>query len=220
LNELREYKGYAQNDIADLILNSNREVVKQFLDAYNKRENVIEQRLSWSYQNYDKEHVRNIFQGYMYLHPDSNRSTTEYIREVPEELYNILKECELPCEKIRVRKHVGYYSSQAGHSNVDVAYKEVRNDQLRERINKILSKYNSDIKYAIGVPLKHNFELIPSTDEPVFNTDLDKLSDSDLTTVVMIAILHSKSSNIYQVMKRMIKVIMRSKHFRNIIFGK
>jgi len=222
LNELRQYRGFINGDIPTAILNSNRKIVKQYLEMYNNSEvsNVIEKSsLYFSSADYEPKIVKELFQGYLFLHPESNKEAKDRAVYVPMELYTILEKCELPCEKITTRSGQGYYgSSGSGYNESKLIYKEVANPELQKRINKILNKYDKVCDFSIAVSLKGDFEIIPDVKELIFNTNIDVLSDKDLESVVLIGLLHNRNSNMYNIMKRLMKIVLRSKNFRRILF--
>lgn len=228
LNELRQYRGFANDDIATAILNSNEKVVKEFLRMYNDSSvtNVIEKgSLYFESARYNADRLLKIFQGYLFLHPKSDKGAKGKTVSVPEELYKILEKCGLPCEKIRVSSGGGYYgSSGRGYRESKVSYKEVRNEELEQRVKKVLDKYNSSSKFSIAIPLEDEFEIAVGVEgidrEMVINSDLDNVSDKDLESTILIGILHEHDSNMYSLLKRLIKIVLRSPHFRKILFNK
>ena len=137
-------------------------------------------------------------------------------------MYNILKECELPCEKIKVKRSgSGWYgSSSIGYNETDIAYKEVQNNFLNKALKRLMRKYKCTTPFVIGASIDADFEIIPGFDKIVFNTMLDVLSDKDLEAIVIIGMLHSKETNMYYLMKRFVKVILRSSSFKKILFSK
>ncbi len=223
LNELRQYQGYVNSDIASALLNSNQAVVKIYLEALNdyKMKDVIEKSsLSFKYQTYDTKRVKKIFQGYVFLHPDSQKETSAKVVKVPFDLYEILQKCGLPCEHIRNSSSGGYYGgSGRGYSEKSISYKIVKEDRFEKRVKTIMKDLNAEMDFKIAVSLKDNFEFIQDNRELILNLDLDKLSDADLQAVIMIGLLHKQESNMYNVLKRLIKISMRLKNFKKILFG-
>ena len=223
LNELRQYQGYVNSDIASALLNSNQAVVKIYLEALNdpKTRDVIEKSsLSFKYQTYDTKRVKKIFQGYVFLHPDSQKETSAKVVKVPFDLYEILQKCGLPCEHIRNSSSGGYYGgSGRGYSEKSISYKIVKEDRFEKRVKTIMKDLNAEMDFKIAVSLKDNFEFIQDNRELILNLDLDKLSDADLQAVIMIGLLHKQESNMYNVLKRLIKISMRLKNFKKILFG-
>ncbi len=225
LNELRQYRGFCNEDIATAILNSDKRVIAEFLKMYNNSgvKDVVEKTsLYFSSVKYNPDHLLDIFQGYLFLHPDSDKDTGAKTVNVPKDLYEILEKCGLPCEKVRVSRGGGYYggSSGTGYKQADVSYKEVRNEDLEMRTKKILDKYNSSYKFSIAAPLKDSFEILVNEDELVLNSELDVSSDRDLESIILIGILHEHDSNVYSVLKRLIKIVLKSPHFKKILFNK
>lgn len=222
LNELRQYRGYHGSDIGKAIMNSNKEVVDEFIKLYNNADSdVIEKNnIYFSDYAYSKDKIREIFQGYLFLHPESNKSCSGRVVRIPKDLYLILEKCGLSCEKIKVRRSSGYYGgSGTGYETADIGYKEVQNDYLKKGIQRLMRKYKCDTPFVIAASIDREFEVIPSNNTLVFNTELDILADKDLESVVIIGILHSKNTNMYQLMKRFVKIILRSTNFKKILFS-
>jgi len=224
LNELRQYRGYCYSDIGKAILNSNQKVVQMYLEMYNSLQDTkfIEKEIIEFGYNHDAEQVKKIFQGYVFLHPESTKQAKGKVVRVPQRLYDILESCGLPCEKIKIRNdRTGWYGGDGnGYNETELAYKEVQNDFLNKALKRLMRKYKCDAPFVIGAAIDKEFEIVPSSTGLVFNTELDILSDKDLEAVVVIGIMHSQSSNMYHLLKRLVKIILRSSNFKKILFGK
>lgn len=223
LNELRQYRGYAQWDIQRAIINSNKQVVRKLIESIKSKtkEDVIEKTMTWDLSTYDKTRLKFNFQGFLFLHPNSDKESSSSSVIVPESLFNLLSSNGMPCERIN-KISGGYYGgSGIGYSDKkDIDYKHVVNDNLKSLIFKILKKYNYEhISYTIASPIKSDFEILISNNQVVFNSSLENLQPIDLESIVMIAILHNSNGNIYKVLKRMIKFSIKNKNFKNLFFG-
>jgi len=226
LNELRQYQGHVQGDIGRSILSSNKEVADLFIrdiQEHSKRSvnnPFIEGKIEWTYISYKAEIVRDIFQGFLFLHPRSSASKNSKSVMVTESFFNLLSECLLPCEQIATRSG-GYYGGGGyGYREAEKAsYKEVSNLSLKDRIQEILFKYKSHIKFTIAVPRDSDFEMLVTDDSVVFSSDLDNLSYSDLEATVLIAVFHKNEGNLFKALKRLIKFARQNKSFEKILFG-
>lgn len=224
LNELREFKGSVNYDIATALLNSSKEIIKKYIEWYNSEgSNCIElgHSIYFDSAKYDVEKIKEIFQGYIFLHPDSSKKANEKMVYVHKDLYEILQKCGLPCEKINTNSSCGYYGGGGnGYNDSEVTYKEVQNDILTKNIKTIMKKFNREYSFIIGVSLSSTFEVIPNRNKLVFNSELDILSVNDLEPIVLVGLLHSHDTNMYHIMKRLMKVVLRTRNFKNIIFNK
>lgn len=220
LNELRQYRGYLTADIGKALLSSSKPVVKLMLDAIASKAKVFEVDIDWSYISFDKAKVKQIFSGYLFLHPSSSLSSKGKSIVVSETLFTLLQNIGLPCEKVR-KSSGGYYGGGGmGYSeNDEITYKEVYNSELQERIEDILFKYNCNTKFIIAVQKDKSFEILLERDKIIFNSELDKLSIPDLESIVLIAIFHTQEGNVYKAFRRLIKIVMGNRNFRRILFG-
>jgi len=221
LNELRQYRGYLTSDVAKSLLGSNKAVVSLLLESIAKKSDVYEAKIDWSYIQYSQSKVKHIFNSWMFLHPTSNFESKGKSVVVSESLFKILQDSGLPCEKVFKRSGYGYGGGGLGYSEMsDVAYKEVSNYELTERIEAILFKYDAKAKFTIAVPKKQTFEILVDNNKGViFNSELERLPDSELETIVIVAIFHTQSGDIYKAFRRLIKIVMSNRNFRKILFG-
>lgn len=220
LNELRQYRGYNRTDIGSALLNSNKAVIEVLLKAIQENKDCFETKLDWDYIIHDKKKVKQLFSGYLFLHPDSNASLKGKSVKVNGSLFNLLQKAGLPCEKV-TKSYGGYLGgSGSGISDAKVAnYKKIEVPVLTERIQAILDKYNAPLDFIIGVPVKCDFEVLISYPKAIFSSDLERLSDDDLESTVLIALLQSKSRNIYKTLKRLVKILYKKNYFRDMFFG-
>lgn len=220
LNELRQYRGYNRADIGRALLNSNKEVIDVLLKAIQDGSDTFEAKLDWDYIIHDKKKVKQLFTGNLYLHPDSDATLKGRNIKVNISLFNLLQAAGLSCEKV-TKSSGGYFGgSGSGFDNSKtVNYKKVDLPVLQNRIQVILDKYNTSLDFIIGVPIKSDFEVMVSYPKAVFSIKLEDLSDDDLESTVLIAILHSRSKNIYKVLKRLVKIMYKKDYFRNMFFG-
>ena len=225
LNELRQYRGYLGHDVGSAIMNSNKEVVKLYLEDYNfGNENFYETRSSYfGMFDYSMDKIRDIFEGYVFLHPESSKQPKGKIVSVPNDLYEILEKCGMPCEKINTKNcYNGYYGGGgSGYGLGSLSYKEVQNSFLNNSLKRLARKYKytSEIVIALPITAKEDFEVIPDGGRLVFNSNLDVKSDKDLEAIFIIGMLHNQESNMYSLMKRFIKIILRSSNFKKVLFG-
>lgn len=220
LNELRQYRGYLTNDVAKALLSSNKAVISLLLESIAKKADLYEAKIDWSYLTYNKTKVKHIFQGWLFLHPSSNSESKGKTVIVGETLFDLLNSVGLPCEKVQ-KSYGGFYgSSGIGYNDKsEVTYKEVGNSDLKERIDNVLIKYNSKAKFIIAVPKTKDFEILVTDKNIVFNSFLEKLSETDLETTVLVAIFHTQEGNLYKAFRRLIKIVMSNKNFKRILFG-
>lgn len=223
LNELRQYQGYANSDIATALLNSNQEVIGRFLKMLNDSsvKSLIEKgNINFEYARYDSKKVKRLFQGYVFLHPDSQKESGPKLVKVPLSLYELLKKCNLPCEHIRQSSSGGSYGSYGrGYSEKPVSYKIVEDDRLSKRITKVMKSLDTEMPFKLAVTLKDKFEVICEKEELILNSELSVMNDTDLQAVIMIGLLHKKDSNMYNILKRLIKITLKMKNFKKILFG-
>lgn len=221
LNELRQYTGYAPSEIGRALLQSSKEVVEIWLNSFSEGKQLLENKIDFQYFSYNKTQVKNIFQGFVFLHPDSTRTGTKRSISVNKSLFYLLQDCELPTEKVYKRSGRYYGGSGSGYSeNEEVLYEEVENDVLELRIQKILNNYNSNIKFSVVVPIDSDFEIMMDEyNDPVFSSDLVHQSQSDLEATVLVAIFNTKEGNIFKALKRLIKFAKSNKAFDKIFFG-
>lgn len=221
LNELRQYRGYAPSDIARAILGSSKRVVSAFLLKASAGKELVENTVDWSFIfGYQKSLVKEIFQGYLFLHPASNEIQSAKKVMVSQTLFSLLESCGLPCEKINTTGGAYYGRSGVGYSQKPHTYREVKNVTLAERIDKILNKYDAKINYSIVVPKGSDFEISIIDKGVLFSSELDRKSDYDLESTVLICVFHSKQGNMYKAFQRLIKFAIKSRNFKNILFGK
>ena len=222
LNELRQYQGYHAHDIAEALLQSNKEVIKGLLEAVKNKKELMEVRMDWSYATHVKTKVKSIFAGWLFLHPDStDKAISGKSVRVSSSLFKILQDAGLPTEKIKSFAG-GYYGGGGSgfSSNSDMKYKPVSNPELQHRIFAIAVKYGSDMQYSIAVPHGKDFDFLISHRTVIFNSSLETLSDKDLEATVLIGILHAQEGNLYRSLKRLIKFAMNGRNFIKIFFGK
>lgn len=223
LNELRQYLGYYQRDIAEAVLSSNKEVVGYLLEDFknNNTYQMMEYSLDYGMATFKKATVKRIFSGWLYLHPQSDRDNGAKSVKVIESLFNILHDCGLPSERIESKR--GRYYGGSGYGIEDdenIKYTELVNSDLQKRIQKILDEYKSQLSFTIAIPKDSDFEVLIDGNEALFSSDLTNQSDADLKCVVMIAILQTREGNIFKAIKRLIKFAMMNKQFMKIFFGK
>jgi hypothetical protein len=223
LNELRQYQGYLSSDIGRAILGSNKAVIEVLLKAIQaaNKKDLYEVKLDWSYLNFNKDYTKKIFTGWLFLHPQSDSKGGGKSVIVNETLFTLLSELGLPTEKIRKRSGGCYGGSGHGYEdNANILYKEVSNPELSAKIDAIIKKYDSRMKYIIAVPKDKEFEVLVSMNEVIFNSSLEIQSINDLESTVLIGIFHTQDANIYKAFKRLIKFVMANRNFKRILFGK
>lgn len=220
LNELRQYRGYNRSDIGKALLNSNKEVIQVLIDALVAKTDSFETKLDWDYLTHDKKKVKQLFTGYLYLHPESDTELKGKSVKVNISLFNLLHAAGLSCEKVS-KTYGGYFGgSGSGMSDSKTGtYRKIELPSLSERIQTVLEKYNATLDFIIGFPIKSDFEVIVNYPKAVFSSELERLSDDDLESTVLIALLHAKSKNIYKVLKRLVKILYRKNYFKDIFFG-
>lgn len=221
LNELRQYRGSKSFDIGKSLLSSNKAVVAILLDAIKEKKEVFEVKIDWEYIPYNKTKVKQLFAGFLYLHPESDVDMLGKSIKVNSTLFNILEKSGLTCEKV-TKTYGGYYGgSGIGYSDLKQAtYKKIPFPELQERIDAILTKYNIRMKYIIGQPIKSDFEMAMDHSNVVFSASLCNLSNDDLEATVIIGILHKKKGNLYKSLKRLVKALYKRPFFRKMFFGK
>lgn len=223
LNELRQYIGYAQSVIASAILRSNKQLIDVILKDFQDRNtgNFIEYTLGFQYASYNKEHLLDIFDGYLFLHPDSDRSSNSKSVKVNKSLFFILQECGLMTEKVSSVRGRSYGGSGYGYDeDEEITYSEITNGKLENRINETLKKFKAELDFEIVIPKDSDFDvLITGNNEFVFSNDLHNQSDADLEATVLIALFQQKEGNIYKALKRLIKFARSNKAFEKIFFG-
>lgn len=223
LNELRQYQGYLSYDIANALLSSTKEVITTLLTAMSDIKNnaLYEIALDWEYKNFTPEHVKQIFSGWRFLHPKSSGKTIGKSIVVKETLFDLLKSCGLPTERIN-KTSGGYYGGGGvGYKQGnDITYKEVRNPELQQRIQAIATKYGSSMRYSIAVPNEIDFELLVTNSSVIYNSSLENLSPADLEATVLIGIFHSQEHDVFKAFKRLIRFVMGNRNFRKILFGR
>jgi hypothetical protein len=223
LNELRQYQGYLSSDIGKALLGSSKEVVSLLLEAIRDKSktDMYEVKMDWSYLTYSTAKVREIFAGWLFLHPLSAQTKSTKGVIVNESLFNLLRKIGLPTERIKKSSGGCYGGGGFGYiDNNEVSYKEVLNPDLQKRIEVIAVKYGSGMKYTIAIPKTDDFEVLVNKSQVIFNSSLENLSDTDLEATVLIGIFHSQEYNIYKGFKRLIKFVMGNRNFRKILFGR
>lgn len=220
LNELRQYRGYHRLDIGKALLNSNKAVIAILLKAIQDGIDCYETKLDWEYITHDKKKVKQLFGGYLFLHPDSDTPLKGRCIKVNLSLFNILQGAGLNCEKV-TKAYGGYFGrSGTGYDSTKVgSYKKIDMPELSNRIQAILERYNASLEFIIGVPIKSDFEVIVAYPKAVFSSELERLSDDDLESTVLIALLHAKNKNIYLTLKRLVKILYKKNYFKSIFFG-
>lgn len=222
LNELRQYIGYAHSVIANGILRANKEFIDIFLkDFKNNNTSYIEYNLDFNHSDKDKDHLLEIFDGYLFLHPDSDRSNNAKSVKVNKSLFFILQDAGLITEKISSVRGRSYGGSGYGYDDdEEITYSEVTNGKLERRIKLTLEKFKAELEFEIVIPKNSDFDvLITGDNEFVFSNDLHNQSDADLEATVLIALFQQKEGNIYKALKRLIKFARSNKAFEKIFFG-
>lgn len=221
LNELRQYRGSKSYDIGKALISSNKAVISILLEAIKEKKELFEVKLDWDYVPYDKKHVKQLFSGFLYMHPESDVEMLGKSIKVNATLFKILEQSGLPCEKVK-KVYGGYYGgSGLGYSDLKQAtYKKIAFPELEERINTILAKYNVSMPYIIGQPIKSDFEMAMDHSQVVFSSSLENLSNDDLEATIIIGILHKRKGNMYKSLKRLIKALYKRPFFRKMFFGK
>lgn len=225
LNELRQYIGHAQSVIAEGILSSNKELVSEILQCFknNNTYGLIEFNLDYDFLiKYNEEHVAEIFDGWLFLHPNSDRSNNAKSVKVNKSLFYVLQKCGLMTEKISSVRGRSYGSSGYGYDeDEEITYSEITNGKLEKRIKQTLEKFKSDLDFEVVMPKDSDFDvLITGDNEVVFSNDLHNQSDADLEATVLIALFQQKEGNIYKALKRLIKFARSNNSFEKIFFGK
>lgn len=216
LNELRQYIGGVEWTIPAKILSSNAEVVGLYLK--NQKHDLIESKLE--FWGGDDEHIRKIFAGYLFLHPDSDRSSSSKSIKVNKTLFEILKKAGLPTEKIH-RQSGRSYGGGSYYEESEVEFRSVENPVLEKRIQDIASKYDSCLNFTLVQPRNRDFEVLTSEDDGMLiNSDVFNYSEADLEATVLIGIMDERGVDMYKAMKRLIKFAQQSKSFEKILFGK
>lgn len=220
LNELRQYRGYNRYDIGEALLNSNKAVIDVLFEAIAKGKDLFEVKMDWSSIPHQKDVVKKLFTGYLFLHPESDGEIKGRSLRVNLSLFELLEKAGLICEKIK-KSYGGYYSSSGTYSTIKLAnYKEVKMPELEARIKAIQTKYNTPMKFIIAVPIKCDFEMITEKyGTAIFSADLDRLSDDDLESVILIGMLAYRENNMYKVLKRLVKILYKKSYFKSIFFG-
>jgi len=223
LNELRQFMGYAKSDIATALLQSNKDVIDLVLtDFKNQNQNDrVEFTLDFGYTKYDEDYVKSIFEGYLFLHPESDRRSGSKSIQVNKSLFELLQKIGLPTETVYSER--GRYYGGSGYGiddDSEVIYSEISDNQLQKRIDIISAKYDIEMDYSIVTPKDSDFEiLINNNGEIMFSYDLKNQSDADLEAIVLIAIFQTKQGNIFKALKRLIKFARSNKAFKKIFFG-
>jgi hypothetical protein len=227
INELRQYMGYHRMEIGQALVGSSKAVISLLIDAIRKetsdnKQNLFEVDLDWDYLVPDKKKAKEIFGGYLFLHPDSNISLSGKSVKVNKTLFELLKRVGLPCEKVTKLYGGAYGGVGLGfNANGEIKYKEIANDTLKPKIESIMNKYGLTIPYMFAVPKGCSFEIFISPKGTlILNADLDRLSDKDLEATVLVGLFHTKQGNLYNAFKRLIKFVMAKTYFRNLLFGK
>lgn len=223
LNELRQYMGHTPSDIGRVLLNSSKTVITLLLEAIKDKEKqaCIEVKQDWQYLTYNPEKVKEIFSGWLFLHPNSSDSKSAKSIKVNASLFNLLQSIGLPTEQIRERVGGSYGSSGMGYSQDEkVSFREVLNPPLQKRIQSIASKYHSSMEYVIAVPKVNEFDILVDGKTVIFNSSLENLSDADLEATVLVGIFHTQDENLYKAFKRLIKATIGNRNFKKILFGR
>lgn len=222
LNELRQYQGFLSSDIAKSLLASNKAVIDLLIAGIKNesKKDALECKLDWSYVSFNPAHVKSIFNGRLYLHPQSSDGGEKSVK-VNETLFDLLTKAGVLTERIKQTTGSWYGGGGLGHRQYEkISYKEVLNPALQKRIQAIAVKYGSAMKYSIAVPKQGEFDFVVNKDQVIFSTSLETLSDADLQATVLISILHSQESNIYKAFKRLIKYATANRNFRKMLFGR
>lgn len=222
LNELRQYQGYLSSDIGRSVLSANNVVIQTLIEAIkdDKKADMYEVKLDWSYLTYTKDHVKDIFSGYLYLHPASDKGSEKSVK-VSQTLFDLLTKCGLPTERINKSSGGWYGGSGLGHRQADnISYKEVLSPSLQKKIQAIAIKYGSNMKYCIAMPKETDFDFVVSGDKVIFNFSIGTCNDADLEATVLVAIMHTQESNIYKAFKRLIRYAVANRNFKKMLFGR
>lgn len=223
LNELRQYMGYAPSEIAKGLLYSNKDVIELLLlDFKNHVQNDrVEFKLDFTYVKYDIEHVKDLFSGYLFLHPESDRSSNAKSVQVNKSLFELLQKCGLPTETVFSERGRSYSDSGFGvDENTEIIYSEITDNDLENRIKRIAEKYKVDLPFEIVTPKDSDFEILVNLHGSIlFSYDLKNQSDADLEAIVLIAIFQEREGNIFKALKRLIKFARSNKAFERIFFG-
>lgn len=221
LNELRQFMGSVEWSVCSALVNSSKNVISQVLTAISENKNVYEKTLNWQYVSGSSEHMREIFAGFLFLHPSSSgNAKSKSAIVVNQSLYDLLKKNGLPCERV-LTSSGGYYGGGGlGYGKSDkMEYKPISNPSLQAKIIAIGTKYGSSMQFQIVVPLKEDFDMLFDGRTALFNSALDQLSQADLEATVLIAVLHATDDSIYKAFKRCIKAALVSRNFKKIMFG-
>lgn len=221
LNELRQFQGYMSGDIAKALLRSNKNVINLLLAAIKdeKSKDLFEVKLDWSYTPHDKVHVKDIFHGHIYLHPQSDTGSDKSVK-VNQSLFDLLNNAGLPTEKIKKGSGGLFGGSGVGHRDETISYKEITNTGLQKRIQAFLTKYGSAMKYSIAIHKNETFDFLVNKDIVIFCSDLERLSDADLEASILISILAHQEESIYKAFKRLIKYSTSHRDFKKMLFGR
>lgn len=219
LNELREYKGNKDSDIADALLRGSADAVAGYLKFYTsgKMSNayegkasryIIEGTLNWWYCDHHVE-IDDTWGKFVYLHPESEQvNEGEY--KVPPSLLKFLEAKGYAVEETTtVSKSYG----GGGYSSGE-AIRIVSNTPLEHRIQHeieywIHSRLNQadTFTFKIGVPMKgeKKFDYIinEKLGKPiyVFSNHLAGEDDRVLQTIVSIAMKEHSGIKIYDQLK-------------------
>jgi len=225
LNELRQFMGSYEYSVGCALLSSNREVIAKVMEAIKSSAKVIEATLNWDYVPGKTETVKEIFSGYLFLHPQSNsKAASASSVIVNQSLYNLLKKYNLPCERVEISRGGYYGGGGIGYGDkADMKYKEILNRDLQKKIEAIAEKYHSGMTFKIVSPLGDSFDLLVEggySKTVLFSTSLLNLSAADLESTVLIGIMHTQEENIFKAFKRLVKSVMGNRNFKKIIFGR
>lgn len=222
LNELRQYMGSVSNVIFSCLLNSTSEIISQVLSAIKSNLQVYETKLDWSWAGLisrkylNKDHIKQIFSGWLFLKSQNGASGKRAVF-VSESMFNFLSAYGLPCESVS-SSYGGYFGSSGIKSDHTIEHKPVNMPDLSERIERITANTGHGLRFVISVPFKEDFELIIEDGKAVFNASVADMNDSDLTTVVLTAIIMSSGQNLYTVLKRILKACRGNKNLYKMLF--
>ena len=223
LNELRQYMGFAQHEIATGLLHSSKEVIELILTDFKNyhHSDNIEFKLDFTYTQYDETLVKELFDGHLFLHPESERKSGGKSIQVNKSLFELLQKCGLPTETIYKQNGRSYGGSGFGiDEENDIIYSEITDKELEKRIESIAARYGVELFYELVQPKDSDFEILINHDQHVFfSYDLKNQSDADLEAIVLIAIFQQSDGNIFKALKRLIKFARSNKAFKKIFFG-
>jgi len=214
INELREYRGSIDQDIAGKLLISNEAVVNNVRNQMNRElrdssKSSFETNLdyySWSYMHSEEyiEKVKKLFSGKLYIDKRSSNNSKHGIM-ITNSLLDTLKRCGLKTTTVHYNSGYGYGGS------VYADYEIIPHPRLQERLERHIKRLDLSLSFDVMVPVNgSDTDFVYDNHKIIFNTRLEHVDDREMQAIILSAYILDKDKN-YVTMRRLIKGMLGNK---------